>query len=137
MITTVTPDEARWVFNYSGVDEEAFEPAEALALLLINGVIILNSNYWEKDWPDEAKKTFALGVVCSDSFYFASADAEPMLYKDLEDVYDHWIQNEGWGPVVWCCKKRKQMPLKWAYDAIQSLGIWDLDKLELQSNTGK
>lgn len=134
MITTVNPEEVNWVFNYSGVDEIVFEENKALALLLLNEVVILNEHWWKKDWPEDAQKTFALAVNCNDTFYYASGDAEQMDYEDLEDVYTYWNQNNHWGPTVWCCKKRGMMPLKKIYDAIQKDGFWNLDTMNLKPN---
>ena len=38
------------------------------------------------------------------------------------------------GPIVWCCMKRKELPLREWYIQIQATGIWDLDAMNLNPN---
>lgn len=109
--------------------EMIFEENFALAHLLINKVLCMNSNWWEEDWPEDARKSTYIGVNCSDTFAWACADAERMEHSELRDVYDHWKKDPMFGPTIWCIKKRKQKPLKQIYDRIEESGIWDMSEL--------
>lgn len=108
-------------------DHEA-EP-QMLAALLAAEVVFLNTHWWKEDWPEEARKTAALCVGCSDVFAWACADAEGLLYGEIEDLYDHWRHDPLWGSAVWCAKKRRLMPQKRVEDRIRAAGLWDLDAL--------
>ena len=57
-----------------------------------------------------------------------------MLNSELRELYDHWEKDPSWGPAVWCCKKRNEMPQKPVYDMIQAAGIWDLESMYLKPN---
>lgn len=113
---------------------EYFEEEKALAVLLANDQIVLNQHWWMKDkgWPKEACETMYVGVICNDVFMYACADAEEMLFSDLEEVYEHYIKDPMWGTAVWCIKKRKQKPIKPVYDKIQKSGIWNLDDINYE-----
>ena len=52
-------------------------------------------------------------VKCSDTFYFASADAESILPEEFDGLRLA-IEEAGdlWGPILWCARKRKLRPLK-------------------------
>lgn len=102
---------------------------QMLAALLMAEVIFLNSHHWMKEWPEDARKMTSFNVICNDVFAWACADAESIEYKDIEDVYDHWIKDPDWGPAVWCIKKRGMMPQKPVAEKIAELGIWDLDEI--------
>ncbi len=115
-----------------GDEEIVFEPEQALVALLLDRIVFLNSHWWIKDWPKEAKEFTAIHVNCSDVFAWGSADAETLPHTEIENLYDHYRLDSAWGPAVWCIKQRGYMPQKPVYDAIQALDIWDLDKLDLE-----
>lgn len=116
--------------------EMMFEEEPALALLLINHQVFMNTHWWMKDegWPKDATETFSFNVNCNDVFAWGCADAEEMFDDDLRDVYDHFIKDPMWGTAVWCMKKRNQLPQKPVYDKIMAAGIWDLDNMGLDPN---
>ena len=116
--------------------EVKFEEEMALALLLINGVVFLNSNWWEDTWPDEAKKTFSINVNTNDVFAWGCADAEGLKFDELQEVYDYWKKDPLHGTAIWAIKKHSMLPQKPIYDRIQKGGIWDLDKMGLDRNPG-
>lgn len=118
--------------RYSIDTKEIFEPEIALAVLLMERKIMLNSHWWEKDWPKEARKKFAIAVICNDVFYYASADAESIDYLELKDAFMHWEKDNDFGLIVWAIKKRKQKPIPEVYKSIMDEGIWNLDEMELK-----
>lgn len=109
--------------------EIRFEAEQALAMLLLNEVIFLNSHHWEDEWPAEARATAYLGVNCNDVFAWGCSDAEGAGYADLETVYRYWRKDPSWGPSVWCMIKRREMPQRPVEKRIREEGIWDLDAL--------
>ena len=137
---TITQQSVMWIMPWGDnhpdkpAEEIIFEDEGALALLLLNEVIFLNSYHWKKEWPEEAKRTTALCVNCSDVFMWGCADAEPANYEDIEDIYRHWAKDTEWGAAVWCIKKRKYMPQYPVYKDILKAGIWNLDETILEPN---
>lgn len=115
-------------------NELIFEPNQALASLLINEVILLNSHWWEEKWNKKEQNKFYISVICSDIFAWGCCDSEEMGYNELQDVYDHWLKDNAWGPAIWCIKKRNELPQKPVYDAIMKAGIWNLDEMGLKEN---
>lgn len=122
--------------------EIIFEEEIALAHLLINEVIFLNS-FWSKSpkhdpesgWSEEESKYTCLYVLCNDVFAWGCADAEDLPYDELRNLYEMWLKDPSWGPAVWCIKQRNSMPQKPVEDHINAAGIWDLKSLSLAPNT--
>jgi hypothetical protein len=106
-----------------------------LAVLLIEEVVFLNDNWWQKDWSDDAKKLFSINVNCNDVFAWGCADAESLTYGELANLWGFWKKDPSWGAAVWCMIKRNQMPQKPVEKRIREEGIWDLDALKLGVNT--
>lgn len=111
-----------------------FDENKALSELLLNEIVFLNSYHWKTDWTQDSRKVIAICVVCNDCFYYACSDAEELLYDELQDLYDHYILDKIYGPIVWCCKKRNQYPLREIYNKIQERGVWNLDEYNLKDN---
>ena len=141
----VTPRKVEWTMDWSGLKEDGtrrhpdkpeteqvFEETGALALLLINDVLHLNSHHWEDAWPREARGTLFMGVDCSDVFAWGCSDSEGAGHADIEAVYRHWIRDRVWGPAVWCMIKRREMPQRPVEKRIRDAGIWDLDALRVE-----
>jgi hypothetical protein len=112
--------------------EEVFEEAPALALLLINEVVHLNSHHWMDSWPKDARATIYMGVDCSDVFAWGCSDSEDATHADIESVYRHWLKDPTWGGAVWSMIKRRQMPQRPVEKRIRDAGIWDLDALQAE-----
>lgn len=126
-----TEDEGLLV-KYSMNGKEYFDAEAAIAALLIEKKIFMNSNWWEKEWPEEAQKRISMNVNCNDVFAWGCADAESLDYSEIKDLFDHYQKDSSWGTAVWCIKKRGYLPQKPIFNAIQSSGIWDLTKMELK-----
>jgi hypothetical protein len=121
--------------DVDGDDSKHEAQPAMLAALLAAEVVFLNTHWWNKDWPEEAQRTVKLCVICNDVFAWACADAEELDYREITDLYDHWMKDPDWGPAIWCIKKRNQMPQGPVVDRIRAAGIWDLDQMNLPSNT--
>lgn len=112
-----------------------FEEEKALALMLINDVIFINSHWWEEEWPERARGTISLNVNCNDVFAWGCSDAEALPHAEIENLYRAWRKDPHWGAAIWCMLQRKQMPQKPVEAAIRKAGVWDLDSLNLNKNT--
>lgn len=115
--------------------EIVFEQEKAVAHLLINDVIFINSHHYEKDWPEKARKSTAILVNCNDIFAWGCADAEEASVKDIEDLYRMWKDGKyhGWGSAMWCMKKRREMPQTPVDEAMRESGV-DLDAFQKEYN---
>ena len=104
-----------------------FEPSLALAYLLANDILIINDYWWKKDWPEDAKKMISFGVNCSDTFSYACADAEELLFSEIENLCLHVKADSTWGATVWCIKKRKIKPIEPIYQKLLQHELWKDD----------
>ena len=112
--------------------KKVFESEMALSVLLLERQIFLNSNWYMDDWPKDAQNMTSLNVNCNDVFAWGCADAEDVEFKEIKDLFEHYIKDPGWGTAVWCIKRRGYLPQKPVYEAIQKNGIWNLDELCLK-----
>ena len=144
----LTPEDVEWEMDWSQVKsdgtrmypdhpetEMVFEIEKAVAHLIINDVIFLNSHHWEKEWAEKARKSTALLVNCNDLFAWGCADAEEISTEDkeVETLYRMWKQNPVWGPSLWCMVKRREMPQNPVAKAMRDIGI-DLDEFRKEHN---
>lgn len=145
VVRVIAPENVLWNMDWSGLNEdgtrrhpekpeneEVFEIEHALALLLVNEVAFLNQNHWEKSWPEEARRTFYVGINCNDVFAWGCSDAEGASYDDIETVYRHWLKDPHWGTAVWCMIKRRELPQRPVAERIAKAGIWNLDALAVE-----
>lgn len=148
--SALKPSDVLWVMDWSArredgtrlhpdqpEQEEEFESDKALAMLLMNDVIFLNSHWWEEDWPERARKQTALCVNCNDVFAWGCADGEGIEYAELEELYRLWLKYPRHGGDLWCVLKRGQMPQSPVAQSMRKAGI-DLDgrlaKRKLRAN---
>lgn len=109
------------------IDNE-FNYESALGILLANEVVFLFKHL------NTSSKGFGVAVNCSDTFMYASSDAEEVFYDELEDLFNHWKQDKQYGSIVWCIKKRNEMPLNPIVNIIEKMDIWDLQSMNLIPN---
>ena len=142
--TTVSDDDVYWTMDWSKnnvpgkpAQETIFEKEKALARLLAEDVIFLNDHWREDDWPESARKSPSLNVICNDVFAWGCSDAETIYYDDIQGVYDAWIANREWGPSKWCAIKRNLKPQAPVIEAMKKAGVWDesMDALEDNQDT--
>ena len=134
----LTPEDIQWNMDWSYVDdkghrrypdkpeiEEIFVPETALAHLLMNRVVFLNTHHLEKDWPVKAQQSLVLYVNCNDTFAWGCSDAEDVSFNELESLYKMW-KDYPLGADLWCMIKRREMPQKEVELLIRKEGF-DLD----------
>jgi hypothetical protein len=129
--TTIDDDDVYWLMTWDErypdkpPTEMMFEEGQALARLLAEEVIFINSHWWEKDWPERARKITSLNVNCNDIFAWACADAEEIEHSEIQDLYDLWFADRSWGAAKWCAIKRGQQPQPPVIAAMKKAGAWD------------
>jgi len=124
--TVITDDE---IYYYPEGQDSLFDKDLAIARLIAEGVLIVNTHWWEKTWSKEAQGSVALGVNCSDFFASASAEAEEILYSEVQELYDLWAENSSWGHLKWCAVKRNVRPMSSVVKSMLKAGVWS-DEME-------
>ncbi len=139
--TMITDDDVYWTMKWGPQfpekpeTEMMFEEGQALARLLAEEVIFLNSHWWEKDWPERARKITSLNVNCNDIFAWACADAEEVEHGEIQALYDLWLKDRTWGAAKWCAIKRNQKPQPPVIASMKKAGAWDDAMEALGANT--
>ena len=124
--TVITDEEV--LYHLKGQDP-VFDPDLAIARLVAEGVLILNTCRWNEEWPKETQEAVILGVDCSDFFTPDSADAEEILYSEVRELYDLWAESPYWGPLKWCAVKRNVRPTPPIVEVMMRAGVWS-DEME-------
>lgn len=138
--TTIEDGDVYWEMNWGSNDlgkpekEMIFNEEKALARLLGEGIIFVNSHWWEDDWPDQAKKITSLNVNCNDIFAWACADGEEVEFDEIQALYDLWHKDRRWGAAKWCAIKRNQKPQPPVIKAMKENGSWDDVMEHLEKN---
>lgn len=136
---TLEPDDIEWRMEWGPrfpdkpPFEMKFDEEGALAHLLMNEVCALNSFYYERTWPAEARTCINVFVNCSDVFAYACADAERLPYDQIETLYRMWRENPSCGPTAWAVRQRKERPIKPVEDSLRKHG-YDVDSWGLSEN---
>ena len=112
-----------------GDGTEWFDEGAAVAHLLLREKIFVTT---ANSGPELGRAQLA--VFCNDVFMWGCADAEPLSYHDIEEVYKMDRQDPQWGTEIWCIKRRGEMPQKPVADDIRKSGIWNLDEMGLKPN---
>lgn len=120
-------------FEIKGEQVVDFDDGAALAILFDEEIVFVNSPWYRTDFPEEARKRANIHVICNDIFAWACSDAETLDMADIQDLYNHWLDDRSWGVALWCCKKRGDMPQAPVADAMRKAGI-DIDSLGLMPN---
>jgi hypothetical protein len=106
-----------------------FREHVALAILIMEDVCCLGDA--KTHYNNES--IAGVYVNCNDVFAWASADAEPITFGDydpdgeIESLYKLWTIHDFYGPVKWCCMKRKMRPQKALEIQMKAAGFWDTE----------
>ena len=84
--------------------------------------------------PDLLESDIGLIVNCNDLFGWATADAEPLRWDDIEELYRICRDTpHRYGPEVWACRKRNVQPIRSVIRRMKELGVWT-EELEVLPN---
>lgn len=120
------------------LDENYYDESLALAYLLINNYCFLGNVDMQKIYPkhyETPTSTTAIFVICNDTFYYASADAECVSNSDgdadseIIALYKMVKENYYYGSIKFCALKRKLRPLNSIVEEMKKENYWD-EKLE-------
>lgn len=153
---TINPEDVEWEMDWGNKPEtfsktgkeKIFEPAIALAHLLLNEVVFINAFWWkysklgkhnengfdivpleDPKWTKEESEYISVHVNCNDIFAWGCSDSEDLPKKGIESLYRMWWKDPEWGAAAWCIIQREQMPQKPVEDAIRKAGVWVLEEL--------
>lgn len=90
-------------------------------MLLLTGQVLV-----EEEKRAEAIRLF---VNCNDTFGYACADVQPLLFDDIIPLYVQHTADPLWGILRWCCLKRQMRPLREIELSMRLSNGWD-DALE-------
>lgn len=157
---TIEPTDIEWEMDWTNSKkngnaadkpdkEMIFEEEAALAHLLLNEQVFVNSHWWkfskggsdeggkwkavpreDATWTEEESKMISFNVICNDVFAWGCSDAETLPYDEIKSLYRMWRKDPAWGSAVWCMIQRKEMPQRPVEKRIREAGIWDLDLLK-------
>ena len=90
--TMITDDDVYWLMTWGKQfpdkpeTEMMFEEGQALARLLAEEVIFLNSHWWEKDWPSRAKPCCLPFFACLERMSSITDLASASIIRSLVPV---------------------------------------------------
>ena len=87
----------------------------ALAILLREEVLFASAG---------SEAAIVLSVNCNDVFGWRCADAEPLPYDEVGNLYRAWSSGP-WGVARWCCLRRRQRPQARVEARMRQAGAWD------------
>jgi len=120
-------------------DGEYYYELKALAWLLANDYCFINT-LEVTGYGGYKSKTVCVFVNCSDTFAFATADAEPITNDENEgsEIIELFklIQEKSYhGATKWVCKRRNMQPQKPLKTKMIKDGAWDDELENLPENT--
>jgi hypothetical protein len=127
---TIKPSDIEWTMDWKDrPSTPEFASEGALALMLLNQVVFLNSLHWEKECPERVRNLVACCVNCNDIFAWGCADAEELPYDQIEPLWRMWMADPRWGAAKWCILRRNQQPQGPVEKLMREAGVWD-EKME-------
>lgn len=124
------------LFYIKTKDDVYLQEEQALAHLLENHIVHLNSHWWKNAWDPEQRRLFSVSVNCGDTFAYACADAEELVHDELEDFFAYYVKDTTYGPTIWCMLKRKELPISPVLEQVKKSPIWGSVNIDdLNENT--
>lgn len=129
IVWTLEPDDIEYTYN----NKSHFEKDKALAYLIMNDVVFLNSKWYKKELPENERDSINVIVNCNDIFAWACSDGEDLPYNEIPNLYELCKKYPSWGGALWCMIQRKEMPQDAVADAMRESGI-DLEAFQREHN---
>jgi len=113
-----------WCFRPSDlvtdIEQDEFDYNRAVGQLLLNDVLLVNSDYQKASSNDDTK----LFVVCSDTFAHGGTDSIPLPMREVKNLFLMWFVDPVFGTTIWAAMQRKRKPLPELCDRIDKAGFW-------------
>lgn len=117
--------------------EKHYFHEQILGWLLLSNEAFINSSVIDKQfWDDDdtPQETTIIFINCNDVFAWACAEGEPATDDDIEKLYEELKKDQGWGSVIWVCKKRNQKPQIPVEEDMKKSGSWTEEMESLRPN---
>lgn len=123
---TLTEEEVEWRFEVpeKNIDKMMLEEGMALALLLINDVVMVGGFTRPLNPPPDWAPAITIAAKCSDTFGYACADAEDVPQTEIEPLYRWFRKDPVYGPIMWCITRRKCLPIQPVLESLKARGLW-------------
>lgn len=128
-----TGGEAVCLFPFYKEDSESFCEEEALAYLLSEEVVFCNSRKFVGYGGKVEEETIVIFVILNDTFYYASADAEPIRLSELQNLYELYKEHKYTGIVKWATEKRGILPISHYRRQLREADLWSLEMQILEN----
>lgn len=107
---------------------DEIEEESALAELLLAHICLIPETDYHAPWSG-MEDSCAVVVNCNDLFWWATADAEPLPYSEILNLYQAWKADPKWGFAHWACLHRGLRPQAPIERDMRTDGAWS-DALE-------
>jgi hypothetical protein len=97
------------------LNDEIFDTDRLAVMLAMEEVFVLGGT--------TAETPIRIGLLCSDTFAYAMADAEVLLLGDIAQLWE--ARKTTYGLTRWVCLRRKQRPLSVIVERMKAAGAWD------------
>jgi len=106
---------------------------DIVAYFISEDMMMCNSRKYLNNKGEVQGETIVLFIIVSDTFYYASADAEPISYKELLPLYLLYREHGYIGITHWAVEKRGQLPLERYCKELKEAGLWT-EEMQLLEN---
>lgn len=127
-------DSTATVIKHEDIIQEEFCMENlALACLLAADVCFISNIDLKSVYPEFYENptyTTCVYVNCSDTFEYATTDAETLsnsdgdLDSEILSLFKLWKIDHYLGPIKWCVLKRKRLPVNEIIQALKSKNMW-------------
>lgn len=113
--------------NYKGkvlwLDNDEPDFHDIILILLATGEFYITDDDIPKFWAN-----------CSDIFAWGCADGEDVTTSEVYDLFNKYIEDNGWGIIKWCCIKRNERPQLMIEKTMKESGVWNQEMETLPLN---
>lgn len=125
IISNLQPDSPPKLMSENLLRYESFiydaddpETSEMLGYFIANDIVMVGAD-------DER-----MFVICSDTFWWGTADGETITFKELRELFDLCREHgNDWGSTIWCSLKRQMRPMWILEQRMKKAGVWT-DEME-------
>ena len=117
------------IINVDETGGESFYEEGALAILLLNGILVPEDHNGEP-FSDST----CLHIDCQEWFWPRVYETYPLGDQEIYDFFRQYLDNPEWGPLKWLASKQNQQPVAEYVEKMQQSGGWDIVMEALPKN---